>query len=81
MCFNAAKYAAGGQLGVILNKIKNTETLDNIFDILQKYSIETLGVIPTDDTLSKNPVERESSIIQNAIKQFYFRLNLPQKRI
>lgn len=76
----SAKYAAGGQLGVVLNKVENTE-MTYIFDMLKKYELDILGVIPTDKDLHKHSIERESLIAQDAIKQFYFRLNLPQKRI
>ena len=76
----SAKYAAGGQLGVVLNKVENTE-MTYIFDMLKKYELDILGVIPTDKDLQKHSIERDSLIAQEAIKQFYFRLNLPQKRI
>ncbi len=76
----SAKYAAGGQLGVVLNKVENTE-MTYIFDMLKKYELDILGVVPTDKDLQKHSIERDSLIAQEAIKQFYFRLNLPQKRI
>lgn len=76
----SAKYAAGGQLGVVLNKVENTE-MTYIFDMLKKYELDILGVVPTDKDLQNRSIERESLIAQDAIKQFYFRLNLPQKRI
>ncbi len=76
----SAKYAAGGQLGVVLNKVDNSE-MTYIFDTLRKYELDILGVIPTDNDLQKHSIERDSKIAQNAIKEFYFRLNLPQKRI
>ena len=76
----SAKYAAGGQLGVVLNKVENTE-LTYIFDTLRKYELDILGVIPLDKDLQIHSIERDSKIAQDAIKQFYFRLNLPQKRI
>jgi len=76
----SAKYAAGGQLGVVLNKVENREMI-YIFDMLKKYELEILGVIPTDKNLQEHSIERESLMAQDAIKQFYFRLNLPQKRV
>ncbi len=76
----SAKYAAGGQLGVVLNKVENNE-MTYIFEMLKKYELDILGVIPTDKELQRHSIERESAIAQDAIKQFYFRLNLPQKRI
>lgn len=76
----SAKYSAGGQLGVVLNKVENKD-MTNLFDILKKYELEVLGVIPEDNDLKEHSIERESLVAQDAIKQFYFRLNLPQKRV
>jgi len=75
----SAKYAAGGQLGVILNKV-GTNEITSVYELLKKYDLEVLGVVPFDQTLVEHPVEKESKTIQDAIKQFYFRLNLPQVR-
>ena len=76
----SAKYAAGGQLGVVLNKVDNRDT-STIFELLRKYELEVLGVIPEDKNLEEHSVERDSKAVQEAIKQFYFRLNLPQTRV
>lgn len=73
----SAKYAAGGQLGVVINKAANDE-LSNVYELLKKYDLDVLGVIPYDKSLEQNTVKKESKIVEDAIKQFYFRLNLPQ---
>ena len=73
----SAKYAAGNQLGVILNKVDNS-ALEHVYRMLKRFDLEVLGVIPFDNDLKQNAMSRESVIIQNAIKQFYYRLNLPQ---
>ena len=73
----SAKYAAGNQLGVILNKVDNTD-LASVYELLKRFDLDVLGVVPTDSEI--NSVDKESSLIQDAIKQFYFRLNLPQVR-
>ena len=73
----SAKYAAGGQIGVVLNKVKNKD-IASISSIINKYDLDILGVIPMDESLWENPIARESKMVQDAIKQFYFRLNLPQ---
>ncbi len=73
----SAKYAAGGQLGVVINKASN-DALNEVYDLLKKYDLDVLGVIPYDKSLEKNTVKKDSKIVQDAIKQFYFRLNLPQ---
>lgn len=73
----SSKYAAGNQLGVIINNIDNSD-LSSVHEILKRYDLDVLGVIPADKNIKAT--EKESVIIQDAIKQFYFRLNLPQAR-
>lgn len=73
----SAKYAAGGQLGVVINKVENNEAA-SIYGLLNKYELDVLGVIPFDENLIKNQMTKDSKAVQDAIKQFYFRLNLPQ---
>lgn len=75
----SAKYAAGNQLGVVINKVENNN-INSVYDILKKYDLDVLGVIPYDSVLESNPIEKDSNIVEEAIKQFYFRLNLPQVR-
>ena len=73
----SAKYAAGGQIGVFLNKAEN-HSMASVYELLKKYDLDVLGVIPFDNELEENSISRESTKVQEAIKQFYFRLNLPQ---
>ncbi len=75
----SSKYAAGGQLGVVINKVEGFD-ITSVYDLLKKYDLDVLGVIPFDNYLKENSIERESKAVQNSIKQFYFRLNLPQAR-
>ena len=70
----SAKYVAGGQLGVVLNKV-GTKDVCSVFELLKRYELEILGVIPYDKDLT---FEKESKPVSDAIKEFYFRLNLPQ---
>jgi methylenetetrahydrofolate dehydrogenase (NADP+)/methenyltetrahydrofolate cyclohydrolase len=55
-------------------------TPKGIVKLLKKYDLDVLGVIPMDSSLFEHSIERESKTVQDAIKQFYFRLNLPQTR-
>lgn len=73
----SAKYAAGNQLGVVINKVDN-DNLASVYDLLKKYDLDVLGVIPFDKNLKENCISRESDVVKNAIQQFYLRLNLPQ---
>lgn len=73
----SAKYAAGGQIGVVINKAENN-AIASVYELLKKYDLDVLGVISFDKELEKNSITKESVKVQDAIKQFYFRLNLPQ---
>ena len=75
----SAKYAAGGQMALVLNNVNNVQ-YNKIQDYLNKYSLEVLGVIPHDKDLEENSISKNSKIVEDAIKSLYFRLNLPQSR-
>ena len=75
----SAKYAAGSQLGVVINKVDN-DNLPAVYSLLKEYDLDVLGVIPYDKNLKENPISRDSKVVQDAIKQFYYRLNLPQAK-
>ena len=75
----SAKYAAGEQLGVILNKVNNQET-EPLLDLLHKYDLTVLGTIPFDNNLQKNIISKDSDIVKNTLEQLYYRLNIPQER-
>ena len=76
----SAKYAAGGQMGVIINKA-GTEDLSEVYSLAKEADIEILGSVPFDAELAKGSVSRESDIVIEAVKNLYFRLNLPQENI
>ena len=73
----SAKYAAGGQMALILNNVDNQQ-YNKVQDYLNKYSLEVLGVIPQDKNLFEHSIDKNSKIVEDAIKSMYFRLNLPQ---
>lgn len=73
---SSAKYAAGEQLGVILNKVKSGS--EQMFELLEKYDLAVLGTIPEDETLKENRMIKESETVEKAIEQMYFRFNIPQ---
>ena len=74
----SAKYAVGGQMGVIINKVKN-EDINLIAEELKNADVEVLGTVPFADELAGGALDRYSQIVNDAVKQFYFRLNLPQE--
>ena len=74
----SAKYAAGGQLGVIINKADNQD-MTEVYTLAKELEMEVIGSIPKDDNLVKGSVEKTSELVTEALKQLYFRLNLPQE--
>lgn len=73
----SAKHAAGAQMGVVLNKVKGNG-VEPLYELLKKYDLEILGVIPEDEDIKNHSMDRDSEIVTNAIKQFYYRLNIPK---
>ena len=75
----SAKYAAGGQMALVLNNVHNEEH-SKVHEYLEKYGLEVLGVIPEDKNLIQHSIDKNSQIVEDALKGFFFRLNLPQSR-
>ncbi len=76
----SVKHAAGGQLGVVVNKVKN-ENLDEVYRKMNEAELDILGAIPFDKKLEDGTSDWDSDIVNDAVKQFYFRLNLPQESV
>ena len=74
----SAKYAAGGQMGVVVNRVDNQE-LDKIYSEMRTAELDILGSIPYDESLNNGTADWTSDVVKDAVKQFYFRLNLPQE--
>ena len=72
------KYAVGGQLGIIINKVNN-QNLNFINQQLSDSDLDILGTVPFDENLCVGNLNRKSLIVEDAVKQFYYRLNLPQE--
>ena len=73
----SAKYAADGQMGVVINAVTG-DSNEISFKLSQENNLSVLGVIPKDENLEKATGEKDSEIVKNAIKQFYYRLNIPR---
>ena len=73
----SAKYAAEGQMGVLLNAVKENQT-DEVYKLTEEYDLSVLGNIPFDENLANGSDDKVSDVVKNAIKQFYFRLNIPR---
>ena len=74
----SAKHAAGGQLGIILNKVDNQD-LDDVFKSIKEAELEVLGTVPFDKNLAFGTNDWKSNLVKDAVNEFYFRLNLPQE--
>ena len=74
----SSKYAAGGQMGVVLNKV-DSQNMDKIYSEMKEADLDILGSIPFDKNINTENTNWESDIVKDAVKQFYFRLNLPQE--
>ena len=74
----SAKYAAGGQIGIIINKVLN-EDMSEVFSLAKQNDLEILGTVPFDENLSRGLLSRNSQNVNDAINNLYFRLNLPQE--
>lgn len=74
----STKYAAGGQLGVVLNKVAD-QNLDSAYNILKEAELNILGSIPKDTDIENGTIYWDSNKVREAVNQFYFRLNLPQE--
>ena len=74
----SAKYAVGGQMGLIVNRVDNSN-MNNVLERLKGSDLEILGTVPYDKSLEDGLLDRNSIIVQQSIEQFYYRLNLPQE--
>ena len=71
----SAKYAIGGQMGLIINKVQNNN-MEELYALLKKYDLDILGTVPYDENIEN--ITRNSDKVVEAVKSFFYRLNLPQ---
>jgi MinD superfamily P-loop ATPase len=62
----------------VLNKAVQ-ENIKEIYSLAKESDMEILGAIPFDENLIKGSITRDSNIVIDAVKNLYFRLNLPQE--
>lgn len=73
---SSEKHALDGELGVLINKTRENLP-EKISTKLNEYGIKILGALPYDETLEFNGVRKDSLKLNEAIKEVFFRLNLP----
>ena len=61
-----------------MNKVNNQD-MDSVYKMLKEAELEILGSVPLDDKLETGTTDWKSDLVKDAVKQFYFRLNLPQE--
>jgi len=74
---SSLKLASPGQIGVVLNKVKDKQIPENISSALEEYELDILGRLPYDEDLAANSIEKKSVLLNDAARQLIFRLNLP----
>ena len=65
----SAKYAVGGQMGIIINKV-GQEDMSEVYDLAQQSEMEILGSIHFDENLAKGSLSRESTLVNE--ERVYF---------
>ena len=73
----SAKYAVGGHIGILMNKVGNAD-MSEISKLARDMDMDITGMVPFDNKLAEGSVTRDSEIVYEAVEQMYSRLNLPQ---
>lgn len=73
----SAKYAVGGHIGILMNKVGNAD-MGEISKLARDMDMDITGMVPFDNELAEGSVTRDSEIVYEAVEQMYSRLNLPQ---
>ena len=74
----SAKYAVGGQMGVVINKANNND-MSELYKLANDSCMEIIGSIPLDNSLSESLKDKDYSSITDGVRNLYCRLNLPQE--
>ena len=53
--------------------------MHEVYEFTKEADMDVLGSIPVDENLLNGSVDRKSTIVYEAIKHLYPRLNLPQE--
>ncbi len=73
---SSLRFAAQGQIGVILNKIRDNRIPENIAALLTENDIKMIGMLPYDKNLEYENLMRDSKLLAQAVDELLFRLNL-----
>jgi len=70
------RFAAHGQMGVIINKVRDNRIPENIAALLVENDVKMIGMLPYDRELKFENLTRNSEILPQAIEELLFRINL-----
>ncbi|EKE03793.1 MAG: hypothetical protein ACD_20C00150G0006 [uncultured bacterium] len=74
---SSLRYSSPGQLGLVMNKVKNRQVPENVSQVLSEYDLNILGFLPFDEELERDNIIKDSEIVIEAAKELMYRLNLP----
>ncbi|MEI8389842.1 MAG: AAA family ATPase [bacterium] len=74
---SSMKYASPGQIGVVLNKVKDSRIPEDIKAIMMEYDFDILGVLPYAEELETEDITHSSDSLGHSAQELIFRLNLP----
>ncbi len=74
------KHAAGEQIGIILNKLKQNRIPEVISGLLNEYDLELLGTLPFVEEVANNIFYTKSKELEDLMEGILYRLNLPFDR-
>jgi len=74
---SSMKYASPGQIGVVINKVKNSKIPEKVRAITMEYDLDVLGVLPYEEELESEEITHGSDKIGQLAQELLFRLNLP----
>ncbi len=73
---SSMRFAAQGQMGVILNKVKDNTVPENISALLIEHDVKLIGLLPYDGDMEFVNLKRDSEMLVQAVDELLFRLNL-----
>jgi len=73
---SSIRFAAQGQIGVIVNKVKDNTIPENVSALLVENDIKIIGMLPYDGELEFQNLMRDSDVLTQAVDELLFRLNL-----
>jgi CO dehydrogenase nickel-insertion accessory protein CooC1 len=74
---SSLKYALPGQIGVVLNKVRNSRIPDKVKEVMNESELDILGVLPYDEQSETYNIAQESEALVKSTQELLFRLNVP----